>query len=34
MIELKAPKEYADTMKIIVLHDQDTDLKQIKMEKF
>ena len=34
MIELKPPKEYQDTMKIVVLHDQNTDLKNIKMEKF
>jgi len=27
LIELKAPKEFADTMKIIVLHDQNTDEK-------
>jgi hypothetical protein len=33
-IELKHPKEFADTMKIIVLHDQKTDEKSIKMEKF
>ena len=34
LIELKNPKEFADTMKIVVLHDQKTDEKQIKMEKF
>lgn len=34
MIQLKAPSEYADSMKIVVLHDQNTDLKNIKMEKF
>lgn len=33
-IELKAPKEYTDTMRILVLHDQNTDEKNIKMEKF
>jgi hypothetical protein len=33
-IELFAPKDYSDTMRILVLHDQNTDLKNIKMEKF
>lgn len=34
LIELKDPKEYRDTMKILVLHDAKTDEKNIKMEKF
>ena len=33
-IELKNPKEFQDTMKILVLHDQFTDEKNLKMEKF
>ena len=33
-IELKKPSEYADTMRILVLHDASTDLKNLKMEKF
>ena len=33
-IALKNPKEFQDTMKIIVLHDAKTDEKNIKMEKF
>lgn len=31
---MKNPKEFQDTMKIIVLHDSTTDEKDIKMEKF
>ena len=34
LIELKAPKEYADLMRVLVLHDSKTDEKSIKMEKF
>lgn len=34
LIELKDPKEFADTMRILVLHDQNTDEKNVKMEKF
>lgn len=34
LIELKNPKEFQDTMKIIVLHDAKTAEKDIKMEKF
>ena len=34
VIELKHPKEYADTMRILVLHDQKTNEKSLKMEKF
>lgn len=34
MLELKNPKEFKDTMKIVVLHDAKTDEKDIKMEKF
>lgn len=34
LIELKNPKEYADLMRILVLHDSGTDEKNIKMEKF
>lgn len=33
-IELRSPKEYQDSMKILVLHDAQTDEKNIKMEKF
>lgn len=31
---LKPPKEYQDTMRILVLHDTKTEEKQIKSEKF
>lgn len=34
LIELKNPKEFADTMKIMVLHDSATDEKNLKSEKF
>ena len=34
LIELKNPKDYADLMRILVLHDSATDEKNIKMEKF
>ena len=33
LIELKDPKEFQDTMKILVLHDAKTDEKNIKKEK-
>jgi hypothetical protein len=33
-IELKSPKEFQDTMKIMVLHDAKTDEKDLKIEKF
>ena len=34
LIELKNPKEYADLMRILVLHDSKTDETQLKTEKF
>ena len=34
LIELKNPKEYQDTMRVLVLHDSKTDEKNIKSEKF
>lgn len=34
LIELKNPKEYQDTMRVLVLHDSKTDEKSIKSEKF
>lgn len=33
-IELKDPSEYADVMRVLVLHDTKTDEKMIKSEKF
>ena len=34
LIELKNPKEYQDLMRILVLHDVNTPIKDIKSEKF
>jgi hypothetical protein len=34
LIELKNPNEYADLMRVLVLHDTKTDEKSIKSEKF
>lgn len=34
LIALKSPKEFADTMKILVLHDTKTDEKDLKNENF
>lgn len=34
MIDLKDIKEFKDTMRILVLHDTNTDEKNLKMEKF
>jgi len=33
-IELKNPKDYADTMRVLVLHDSKTAEDQMKAEKF
>jgi len=33
-VPLKDPSEFADTMRIMVLHDTKTPLSDIKMEKF
>lgn len=34
LIAFKNPKEYADTMRVLVLHDSKTEEKGIKSEKF
>jgi hypothetical protein len=33
-IELKNPKDYSDTMRVLVLHDSKTPEEQMKAEKF
>ena len=34
LIELKNPQDFADTMRVLVLHDTKTPISDIKMEKF
>jgi hypothetical protein len=34
LIELKNPKEFQDLMRVLVLHDSQSDEKEIKNEKF